>query len=220
MAITILSEKKSYTGPEIKILANELLSVHGRTLGNTLIDKIFLHTLVLFDRGNRTFETRERLTEGIKKEFDPIYYASTKEKTVEQSHPKLIKLAHPTAKIVLYRGCNKHDAAKMCLFMSAGGINPQYDCDKPSEDEIKGQVGEGQFKRVGEMFTKIKLPEFTHDKNNAMMRRVDIPGVVMGVVRVKILRKYIVRGDEGIMQGWCTKPEAPLCEWVSFTPYK
>jgi hypothetical protein len=78
------------------------------------------------------------------------------------------------------------------------------------------QVGEGQYEQLpsGE-FVKVKLPELTHDLNSMMMDRVKVKAssVVMGVVQIWIRRRYIVRGDAGIMNGWCAKHEAPIERW-------
>jgi hypothetical protein len=150
--------------------------------------------------------------------MDPPYGYS---KIVEARSWQVIQDAAPEDIIVLYRGCNQTDANKMRDKMSAGGRNLDEKCGVPSEAEIIAQVGEGQYTLVNGTYVKSKLPEFTHDSSKVMMRRVKVPvGVIMGVVKIWIRRRYIVRGDAGAMEGWCAKYEAPIerWEWFPYTP--
>lgn len=216
MGITIKKTNETFTRDQLKVLAarrdlNEMAKATGITASE--LDQ----SLTALDFQNRVFADWEDLAKGVFVDY-------TRDIDFECPVPELIEMAHPSARIVLYRGCNQTDANQMRQFMSAGGVAANQFSGPPSEADVIGQVGEGQYKVVAGRMVRVKLPEFTQvaprsgGAGAGMMSRVRVaPGVVMGIVKVKILRKYLVIGDKGCMQGWCTNYNAPLHEWVSFT---
>ena len=131
--------------------------------------------LTRFDFSNRWFDNMEALQKGI-------HYEVTEDEYISTDHWQVIAGVHPTARIMLYRGCNSADAKKMRVNMSAGGVPFIPNCGPPTESDVVSQVGGSQAGKS----THVKLPEFTYKRSAVMMHRVTAPGVTMGVVTVVI----------------------------------
>lgn len=101
--------------------------------------------------------------------------------------------------VTLVRGASTQGGTQAAASNSAGGVAPDPNCGRPSEESAVSQVGGSQPGKAQE-----KLPEFTCKPEYSVKwaRRG-------GWLVIRINAKYLVKGDVG-QEGWVCKPEAPI----------
>jgi len=106
--------------------------------------------------------------------------------------------------VILVRGCSREEGSNVVNSSqnpkSVRGIKPNENCGRPTAEQARRQVGGSQVGIKGIE----KYPEFTADIIESIKWAKG-----GGWLFIKILPKYLTRGDTG-QKGWCCLPEAPI----------
>lgn len=111
--------------------------------------------------------------------------------------------------LTLYRGLHSIEQGQQIIQnMSAGGVQANPDCGKPSQQDMVAQVGMDDVMPNASRSTPFKQSDVTEYTADPRVAQLASKG--NGVLMIKISSKYLIRGDSGIMNGWIALKSAPL----------